>query len=107
MDDEGVMPETNDLAVQTFACVWDALADSPAEAVAMRLRSDLLSAIQQTVASWGMTRATAARRLELTGPRLDELLRGSLGKFSFDDLIQLATRAGLDVRMQIEPAVTG
>ncbi len=74
MDDEGVMPETNDLAVQTFTCVWDALADSPAEAVAMRLRSDLLSAIQRTVASWGMTRATAARRLELTGPRLDELL---------------------------------
>ena len=107
MDDEGIMPETDDLAVRTFTCVWDALADSPAEAIAIRLRSDLLSAIQQTVASWGMTRAAVARRLELTGPRLDELLRGSLGKFSFDDLIQLATRAGLDVRMQIEPAVTG
>ena len=85
MDDEGIMPETDDLAVRTFTCVWDALADSPAEAIAIRLRSDLLSAIQQTVASWGMTRAAVARRLELT----------------------LATRAGLDVRMQIEPAVTG
>ena len=98
------MPETDSLAVQTFACVWDALTDSPAEAMAMRLRSDLLSAIRQTVASWGMTRAAAARRLELTRPRLEELLRGSLGKFSFDDLIQLASRADLDVRVQIEPA---
>ena len=98
------MPETDSLAVQTFACVWDALTDSPAEAMAMRLRSDLLSAIRQTVANWGMTRAAAARRLELTRPRLEELLRGSLGKFSFDDLIQLASRADLDVRVQIEPA---
>ena len=54
-----------------------------------------------------MTGTTTARRLEVIGPRLDELLRGSLGKFRFDDLIQLAIRAGLDVRVQIEPAVTG
>lgn len=107
MDEEGVMPETDSLVIQTFACVWDALADSPAEAVAMRLRSDLLSAIQQTVASWSMTGAAVARRLELTGPRLDELLRGSFSKFSFNDLIQLAIRADLNVRVQIEPAVRG
>ena len=97
---------TEDLSFQTFACVWDALTDSPAEAVTMRLRSDLMIAIQQTVVGWMLKRADAASRLEVTGPRLDELLRGSLGKFSVDDLIQLATRAGLDVRVQIEPAVT-
>ncbi len=28
------MPGTDSLVVETFACVWDALADSPAEAVA-------------------------------------------------------------------------
>ncbi len=79
--------------VRTFACVWDALEDSPAEAAAMRARSDLLSAIRDAVAGWGVTRATAARRLGVMPPRLDALLRGSLGTFSIDELAGLATRA--------------
>ena len=104
MMDEGATPETDGLAVQTFACVWDALTDSPAEAAVMRLRSDLLIAIQQTVANWDVTRAAAAQHLDLTRQRLDELLRGSMGRFSMDELIELATRAGLDVRVQVQPA---
>ncbi len=53
---------TDDLAVQTFACVWDALTNSPAEAVTMWLRSDLMIAIKQTVVGWKRKRADAARR---------------------------------------------
>jgi len=92
--------------VQSFACVWDALTDSPAEAAAMRLRSDLLSAIGDAVEGWNVTRLVAAQHLDLTPPRLDELLGGSLGKFSINELIELATRAGLDVRVQVRPAET-
>lgn len=98
------MPETDGLVIRTFACVWDALTDSPAEAATMRVRSDLLSAISDTVAGWDVTRAVAAQHLDLTRPRLDELLRGSVGRFSIDELIGLATRAGLDVRVQARPA---
>ena len=46
----------------------------------------------------------AARRLEVTQPRLNDLLRGRIGNFSLDALILLATRAGLQVRVQIEQA---
>lgn len=35
----------------------------------------------------------------MTPPRLDALLRGSLGTFSIDELAGLATCAGLDVRV--------
>jgi predicted XRE-type DNA-binding protein len=90
--------------VETFACVWDALMDSPAEAAAMRVRSDLLSAICDTVAGWDVTRAAAAQHLHLTRLRLDELLRGCVSRFSIDDLIGIATRADLDVRVQAKPA---
>ncbi len=89
---------------ETFACVWDALMDTPAEAPAMRVRSDLLSAICDTVAGWDVTRATAAQHLHLTRPRLDELLRGCVSRFSIDDLIGIATRANLDLRVQAKPA---
>ena len=68
----------------------------------MRLRSDLLTAIQAAVTEWGLTQAEAARRLDVTQPRLNDLLRGRIAGFSLDDLILLAERAGLSVRVQIE-----
>lgn len=89
---------------EAFASVWDALEDSPTEAANMRLRSELMIAVQQTVAGWGITQAEAARRLDVTQPRLNDLLRGRIGKFSLDALILLAGRAGLVVRMEIAQA---
>jgi predicted XRE-type DNA-binding protein len=68
----------------------------------MRLRSELMIAIRQAVADWGLTQASAARRLEVTQPRLNDLLRGRINNFSLDALIMLAARAGLDIRVQIE-----
>lgn len=98
------MTETDGVPGQVFASVWDALEDSPAEAANMRLRSELMIAVQETVAVWGLTQAEAARRLDVTQPRLNDLLRGRVGKFSLDALILLAERAGLSVRVQIERA---
>ncbi len=96
------MTETDGIPGQVFASVWDALEDSPAEAANMRLRSELMIAVQETVAGWELTQAEAARRLDVTQPRLNDLLRGRVGKFSLDALILLAERAGLSVRVQIE-----
>ncbi len=78
--------------------------DTPAEAANMRLRSELMIAVKQTVARWDVTQAEAARRLEVTQPRLNDLLRGRIGNFSLDALILLAARAGLSVRVLIEQA---
>jgi predicted XRE-type DNA-binding protein len=95
---------TDETQEQTFASVWDALEDSPAEAANMRLRSDLMIALQEVVAGWGLTQAEAAQRLDVTQPRLNDLLRGRIGKFSLDALILLAGRAGLEVRMEVAHA---
>lgn len=98
------MTEIDGISGQVFASVWDALEDSPAEAANMRLRSELMIAVQETVAVWRLTHAEAARRLDVTQPRMNDLLRGRVGKFSLDALILLAERAGLSVRVQIEQA---
>jgi predicted XRE-type DNA-binding protein len=99
------MTETSGIPGQVFASVWDALEDSPAEAANMRLRSELMIATQEAVAGWGLTQIEAAGRLHVTQPRLNDLLRGRVGKFSLDALILLAECAGLSVRVQIERAV--
>ena len=89
---------------QIFDNVWDALADTPAEAANMTMRSDLIIAIEQAVRNWNLTQADAARRLALTQPHLNDLLQGKITKFSLDALINLAGLAGLAVKIDIADA---
>jgi len=42
---------------QTFANVWDAIADSPEEAATMTMRSNVMIAITDQVRAWKMTQA--------------------------------------------------
>jgi predicted XRE-type DNA-binding protein len=93
-----------DEAVQTFASVWDALEETPEAAANMRLRSDVMIAVQGVVAEWNITQAESARRLGVTQPRLNDLLRGRIARFNLEGLIELAERAGLSVRMEITRA---
>ena len=80
---------------QEYANVWDSLTDSPEESAKMTMRSNLHIALQQKVKSWEATQAEAARRLGVTQPRLNELLRGKIDKFSLDTLINLRSSQGL------------
>jgi predicted XRE-type DNA-binding protein len=91
----------SDEPVHTFASVWDALAETPEEAANMRLRSVLIIAIRGAVEGWQLTQAQAARRLGVTQPRLNDLLRGRMDRFSLDALVGLAERAELSVRIEI------
>ena len=95
---------TNDLEMQSFDSVWDAIEDTPEEAANMRLRSELLTAVEQEVRSWGLTQSKAAERLGVTQPRLNDLLRGKIAKFSLDALVDLSARAGLAVTLGVEKA---
>ncbi|MEO0830145.1 MAG: XRE family transcriptional regulator [Pseudomonadota bacterium] len=92
------------MEVQSFDSVWDAIEDTPAEAANMRLRSELLTAVEQEIRSWGLTQAMAAERLGVTQPRLNDLLRGKIAKFSLDALVDLSARAGLAVKLGVEKA---
>ncbi len=86
---------------QTFANVWDALEDTPRQAANMTMRSDLLIALRQRIGAWKITQTDAARRLQVTQPRLNALLHGKIGKFSLDTLVELADRADIHVSLRI------
>lgn len=78
---------------EAYDSVWDALSDTPEEAKDMRLRSDLLMALQDRVEAWGVTQTEAAKRLGVTQPRVNDLLKGHIHKFSIDALVKLAGRS--------------
>jgi len=86
---------------QRFESVWDAIEASPAAAANMKARAELTIALREIIESWKVKQTAAAKRLGLTQPRLNDLLRGRINKFSLDALMMLATKAGLSVRMKI------
>jgi predicted XRE-type DNA-binding protein len=66
----------------------------------MKARSHVMLALRKIVDGWQTTQTDAARRLGLTQPRLNDLLRGRIDRFSLDSLIDIATRAGLSVSVR-------
>ena len=92
------------METQTFGNVFDALADTPAEAANMKARAELLAALRARVRSWDLTQQAAATRLGITRPRLNDLMRGKLGKFSLDALVNLTAAAGLVLAIKVEDA---
>ncbi|GLO06578.1 MULTISPECIES: helix-turn-helix domain-containing protein [Pseudomonas] len=85
------------MANERSASVWDALVDSPEEAVNLRLRSQLMRVLTKTVKSWDLPQKDAARQLHVTQPRLSELLNGKIDKFSLDALVILSANADLEI----------
>jgi predicted XRE-type DNA-binding protein len=86
---------------QTFASVWDAVADTPAEAANLRARAELMQEIANLVKKSGWTQAEAAANCAVTQPRVNDLLRGRVSRFSLDALINVATTLGQRVRVEI------
>lgn len=90
------------LEAKRYANVWHALENTMA--ASMTMRSDILIVLRQQIATWKVTQAEAARRLQITQPRLNDLLRGRIAKFSLDALVDLAERADIHVRLRIDKA---
>lgn len=77
--------------------VWDAIEPTPEAAAVARACSSLMEATIAKVESWKLTQREAAERLGIKQPRLNQLLKGRIGMFSLDALMELAVRAGLEV----------
>lgn len=87
---------------QRFASVWDAIEDTPQQAVSMRARSELMMAMQGWVKASGKTQAEAARIFGITQPRMSDLMRGKISLFSLEALMDMATVAGLEPHVTIK-----
>lgn len=88
---------------ERFNSVWDALEDTPQQAANMRLRSKLLLALCNTIRSWELSQKAAAERLNISQPRLNDVLNGKIDKFSLDALVNLSAAAHLEVDICFSP----
>ena len=90
------------MKIEEYESVWDAIEDDPAERERLKMRSALLTALRRKIEGWKVTQGVAAKRLNITQPRLNDLLKGRFNKFSLGALFDLATRAGLKVKLSID-----
>lgn len=72
------------------------------EAENLRVRSDLMIALTKLIEEQKLTQAAAAKLFGVTQPRVSDLTRGKIDRFSVDSLIEMAGRAGARVTIAIK-----
>jgi predicted XRE-type DNA-binding protein len=90
--------------IETYGNVWDVLADTPAQAANLRARAELMRQIAAIIESNGWKQSEAASRCGVTQPRINDLLRGRVSRFSLDALVNIATAIGRRVHLELEVA---
>lgn len=96
--------KTTEIESQRYAGVWDALADTPEQAANLRARAALMRQITAIVKQSNWTQAEAAQRCGVTQPRMNDLLRGRVSRFSLDALVNVATAMGHEVHFELQAA---
>ncbi len=90
--------------IESYASVWDALADTPEQAANLRARAELMQQIAAIVKESAWTQTEAAEQCGVTQPRMNDLLRGRVSRFSLDALVNIATAIGRRVHLALEVA---
>ena len=88
----------------TYASVWDALADTQEQAANLRARAELMRQIAEVVKGSGWTQVDAATHCGISQPRINDLLRGRVSRFSIDALVNIATALGRTVHFELQAA---
>lgn len=87
-----------------YESIWDALADTPAQAANLRARAELMRQIAAVVKKNKWTQIKAASHCGITQPRMNDLLQGRISYFSLDALVNIATAIGKRVHVELEAA---
>lgn len=69
------------------------------EAANLRARADLMIRLSKLIDSRGLTQAQAAAFFGVTQPRISDLVRGKIDRFSIDTLIAMLGHAGVKVQI--------
>ena len=80
-----------DQQMETFDSVWDAIEDTTFAAQRMRIKSDLMITVEKIIRQRGLTQSEAAAQCGVTQPRISDLFRGKIEKFSIDALLDMLT----------------
>ena len=73
----------------------------PAEAENLRIRAKMMMALTGYIQERKITQSRAARIMGVSQPRISDLVRGKIGRFTIDTLVNMVIAAGLKVDVDI------
>ena len=82
--------------------VFRDLGFSSDEAEHLRVRSELMVSLQKAITARGLTQNKAAEILDVTQPRVSDLVRGRIDLFSTDALLDMLSRLGIRARVVLQ-----
>lgn len=74
------------------------------EAQHLLLRSSLMNAVARYVDRSDLNQRACAQKLGITAPRLNDLLKGKIEKFSIDALVEMLDRVGRRIELRVSGA---
>jgi predicted XRE-type DNA-binding protein len=81
--------------------VFTDLGFEPEQALNLKVRSDLMIELSKLIEERGLTQTAAAELLQVTQPRVSDLVRGKIDRFRVDSLIEMLGRAGANVSFRV------
>jgi predicted XRE-type DNA-binding protein len=81
--------------------VFEDLGFEAEEAENLRVRARLMAPLERYVRERDLTQMEAAKELETTQARISELVNGKVQAFSIDALVNMLSRAGLEVDVHV------
>ena len=80
--------------------VFEVLEDDPAMAQNLKIRSELMIALRQYIEDAGLGQKEAAEVFGVHQPRISDLMRGMIDKFTIDRLVNMLARIGKTVKVK-------
>jgi predicted XRE-type DNA-binding protein len=82
--------------------VFRDLGFTPTEALNLRLRSELMLQIRRVIEERKLTQVQAASLFEVAQPRISDIVRGKIHRFTIDFLVTMLSKAGVATRVATE-----
>jgi predicted XRE-type DNA-binding protein len=83
-----------------YSNVFEALEDDPAVAQNLKIRSELMISLRQYRVDADLEQKKAAEIFGVHQPRISDLMRGKIDKFTIDMLVNMLARVGKTVKLE-------
>jgi predicted XRE-type DNA-binding protein len=89
------------MKMQRYRNVFAALESDPAVAENLKIRSQLMSTLSLHIEKLNLTQREAAELFGVNQPRISDLVRGKIERFTIDMLVNMLARAGKHLRVKV------
>jgi predicted XRE-type DNA-binding protein len=83
-----------------YSDVFEALEDNSAIAQNLKIRADLMKTLREFIDDAGLGQKEAAEVFGIHQPRVSDLMRGKIDKFTIDVLVNMLARVGKSVEFR-------